>query len=376
MKIHSSDFSELDRAGYNFAHSAGKKTYTLLGLGGAGDITGSGARQAEDAGSRRAHHRHRHEVQQRAPRRSDIDLHYDGVRSLLTFDRAIFTDAGGQLSLTGTVAFPDQGPSPGFDIGVDAANYPIDRAMAAVNLKMNVGGGTGTGKLIVTGNPDAGKVTFLNLVINQSTSQLRLSGDVNWMPGKGTTRFNLDLAARDFPVKSILTFLDLTTFPVTGQLTGTLHLDGPKTALEGAGAVTIRNGTIYGEPVDVATADIAFTKGTLKATNVSVTAPAGELKGEAELNLNTNQFSYNITSSSIDLSKVKLLESLKTLLGGNVILTSSGAGTFDQPELVIEATLNEATLRGLTLPPGSAPPTLYIAIRNGRLDGPRLDRKR
>ncbi|PYQ52939.1 MAG: hypothetical protein DMF59_03085, partial [Acidobacteria bacterium] len=41
MKIHSDDFSELDRIGYNFAHSAGKKTYTLLGLGGAGDINGT-----------------------------------------------------------------------------------------------------------------------------------------------------------------------------------------------------------------------------------------------------------------------------------------------------------------------------------------------
>ena len=41
VKIHSTDFSELDRIGYNFAHSAGKKTYTLLGLGGAGDITGN-----------------------------------------------------------------------------------------------------------------------------------------------------------------------------------------------------------------------------------------------------------------------------------------------------------------------------------------------
>src|SRR5256885_1139318 len=40
-KIHSEDFSELDRIGYNFAHSAGKKTYTLLGLGGAGDISGT-----------------------------------------------------------------------------------------------------------------------------------------------------------------------------------------------------------------------------------------------------------------------------------------------------------------------------------------------
>ena len=367
MKIHSNDFAELDRAGFNFAHSAGKKTYTLLGLGGAGDISGTVKGRlkvpevvAHITGTGTKYNN----VLLGA---SDIDLRYSGAKSLMTFDRAIFTDAGGRMSLTGTVAFPDHGPSPRFDIGLEATNYPIDRAMAAVNLKMNVGGGTGTGKIVVTGTPDAGKVSFLNLIINQGRSQLRLSGDVNWLPGKGTTRFDLDIAAREFPVKSILTFLDLSTFPVTGALTGTLHLEGPKSALEGAGAVTIRNGTIYGEPVDVATADIVFTKGTLKATNVSVTAPAGSLKGEAELNLTTNQFSYNITSSSIDLSKIKLLESLRNLLGGNVILSSSGAGSFDQPELVIEATLNNATLQGLSLPPGSAPPSLYIAIRNGKL---------
>lgn len=367
LKIHSNDFSELDRVGYNFAHSAGKKTYDLLGLGGAGDITGSVQGKlktpqvvAHIVGTGTKYNN----VLLGA---SNIDLHYDGPKSVLTFDRATFTEEGGRLALTGTVAFPDRGPSPQFDIAVDATNYPIDRAMEAVSLKMNVGGGTGTGKLIVTGTPDAGKVTFVNLIINQGTSQLRLAGDVNWAPGKGTTRFDLDIAARDFPVKSILTFLDLNTFPVTGSLTGTLHLEGLKSALEGAGAVTVRKGTIYGEPVDMATADIAFTKGTLKATNITVVSPAGQVKGEAELNLTTNQFSYNISSSSIDLSKVGLLASLKNLLGGNVVLTSSGAGTFDQPELVVEATLNQATLSGLTLPADAPPPSLYIAIRGGKL---------
>ena len=38
LKIHSTDFSELDRIGYNFAHSAGKKTYTLLGLAEIGGV--------------------------------------------------------------------------------------------------------------------------------------------------------------------------------------------------------------------------------------------------------------------------------------------------------------------------------------------------
>ena len=35
------------------------------------------------------------------------------------------------------------------------------------------------------------------------------------------------------------------------------------------------------------------------ATNINVTSPAGTATGQAELNLNTNQFNYSIHSSSI-----------------------------------------------------------------------------
>jgi outer membrane protein assembly complex protein YaeT len=38
-----------------------------------------------------------------------------------------------------------------------------------------------------------------------------------------------------------------------------------------------------------------------------------------------------------------------------------------KPELVIEAKLNQASLRGLNLPPDAPPPALYIAVRNGQL---------
>ena len=87
----------------------------------------------------------------------------------------------------------------------------------------------------------------------------------------------------------------------------------------------------------------------------------------AELNLNTNQFNYSIESGSINLSKVNALSAIAGLLGGNLTITSTGAGTFEQPELVVNATLNQATLKGLNLPAGSAAPTIYIAIRNGQL---------
>ncbi|MGZ8830004.1 MAG: AsmA family protein, partial [Thermoanaerobaculia bacterium] len=90
LKIHSTDFSDLDRAGFNFAHSAGKRMYTLLGLGGSGDVSGTVKGKlktpqvvAHITGSRVKYNNV-------LLGNADIDLHYDGVKFVMTFDRAIF----------------------------------------------------------------------------------------------------------------------------------------------------------------------------------------------------------------------------------------------------------------------------------------------
>jgi Outer membrane protein/protective antigen OMA87 len=366
LKIHSSDFAELDRLAYNFANPGGRNSYTLLGLGGSGDVSSSvhGRLQAPAIVAR---------VDSRGMKfnnvllgDAEIDFHREGTNSRLTFDRATFHDSAGRLGMTGTLTFPDVGPSPQFDIALDAVNYPIERADQAVSLKLGLKG-TGTGHLVVTGDGDDGKVTFANFVVHEAKGDLRLSGTVAWAPGKGNTTYDLDIVTTSFPVAGIITFLDLGTLPVTGEVSGRLHLIGPKTTLGGSGQMTIANGTIGGEPVTSARADVNFTKGALKATNVTVVAPAGTITGEAQVDFGTNEFSYTIKSSSIDLSRLKLLSSLAGVLGGNITLTSTGAGTLTQPELVLEATLNQATLSGLNLPADAPPPKLYIAIRDGKL---------
>src|SRR3954470_14799469 len=366
MKIHSSDFAELDKIGYNFARSAGKNTYTLLGLGGSGDITGNvrGKIKAPEVVARIVSSGTKYNNILLGD--ADIDLRYDGAKSQLTFEHATFRDGAARMAIAGTITFPDRGPSPLFDLAIDALNYDVGRAMQVVNLKLAVKG-IGIGKLVVTGTPDEGKVTFANLLVHNAKGDLRLNGTVAWLPGKGNTVFDLNIDTTSFPIADIITFLDLGTVPVSGDVSGHLHIAGPKSKLEGAGAITIANGSIYGEPVTSAKADITFTKGAMKATNVTVVAPAGTITGEAQVDFGTNQFSYTIKSSSIDLSKLKVLSSLAGLLGGNITLSSTGAGTLTQPELVLEATLNEATLKGLNLPPDAPPPTIYIAIRNGQL---------
>ena len=366
MTIRSTDFAELDRIGYNFAHAADKRDYTLLGLGGAGTITGTVKGPIDKplvvANITASQTRYNEVLLGDA----DIALRYDGTKSVLTFDRAVFRDAGGSIAINGTVGFPETG-GPRFDIAVDASGYPAQRAIDAVGLDLKIGSGLATGKMVVAGTPENGRATFANVVIRRADATLRLNGDVNWLPGEGNAVFDLDIAATNFPIADIAAFLDFEGVPVAGDLTGTLRIKGPKDKLEGSGTVTVRKGSIMGEPIDLASADIAFTEGRMKATNVVVRAPAGEIRGEAELDLGTEKFSYTITSSALDPAKLKILAGLGDLFGGTLTIKSTGAGTFTQPELVVEVALSNAILRGLELPAGTAPPSLYLAIRGGKL---------
>lgn len=367
MDIRSTDFSELDRLGYNFAHSAGKTDYELLGLGGAGTIagsirgpidtpqvevaiSGSGARYNEillgDAG---------------------ITLRYNGSSGTLTFAPAVFTDVSGRLTLNGDVVFPESGPGPRFDLALEAAGYPAQRAIDAIGLDLQIGEGLATGRMVIAGHGDEGRATFSDLIIRRADATLALNGTIHWMPGEGNLELDLDVVATDFPVADIASFLDFADLPVAGDLTGTLKIAGRKESLEGSGSVVIRRGTILDEPIDLASADIIFSEGRMRATNVLVQARAGEIRGEAEIDLGGERFSYTITSGGLDASKISALAAVAELFGGRIVLSSTGAGTFDDPELVVEARLEEAALRGLTLPEGSAPPSLYLAVRDGRL---------
>jgi|GEM_PF-292433 len=365
-QIHSRDLADLDHIAFNLAHSLGKKNYTILGLGGSATASGTIEGRFKDPLVVAAIEGQHVLYNQVDLGDTALGLRYDGKTSRLTFERGRFNLDGGQLDIAGTVDFPDQGSSPRFDLRLAAAGYPVKRALDAIDLKLDLDG-VGTGNLVVAGTPDRGNVRFTNFVVTRDKSKLRLNGLIAWLPGKGNVEFNLDVGADGVDVQQIITFLDLGKIPATGDVTGTLHLEGTKAKLEGAGAVSLRNGALFGEPIDVATADLLFTQGSLKASNVEVHAPAGVLKGEADIDLTGERFSYVLQPATIDVSKLKTAGALSKFLGGTVSISSTGAGTFTAPEIVVEASLDNGTITGIQLPPGSAPPKIYLAIRNGQL---------
>jgi outer membrane protein assembly complex protein YaeT len=366
VKIDSSDFSELDRIGFNFARAADKNDYELLGLGGRGTITGSvkgTIKEPTVVAHITASGTTYNEV---VLGDSEIDLLYDGKKSVLTFERAVFQDGPARLAMEGTITFPASGPSPRFDLLIDARGWSVEQALALVELELEASG-TGTGILRVTGTPESGQVRFERLQIAKNGSQLNLDGLVRWLPGEGNVSFDLDIGATDFPVSEIASFLDLGELPVTGLVTGTLHIEGPKNNLEGAGHVVVRKGTVFGEPIDEASADLLFDAGSIRARNATVRSPAGLITGEAEYHFESERFSYVVTSADVQLAAVSALGELGRAIGGRLVMTSSGAGTGAQPEIVVEGRIIGAKFPGLELPEGASEPQFYFAIRNGEL---------
>lgn len=366
VAIDSRDFGELDRIGFNFARAAGRNDYEVLGLGGSGKVTGTVRGPIERpqviariAGSDTAYN----DVDLGE---SSIDLRYDGERGNLIFESARFREGDATLTLRGTIGFPERGPSPTFDLAIDANGWDVQRALRVVELEL-AANGAATGSLTVSGTGDAGTVRFGGLRIARGESSLNLNGSIAWLPGEGNLDFDLDVGADRFPVADIAAFLDFAELPVRGALTGTLHLEGPKAALEGAGSVMIRDGSIYGEPFEVASGDLLFTSGSLDATNLTVTFPAGTVTGTARTRFADESFEFNLRSDSIDVSRLEIAKAIRPFFSGRLRIESSGSGTFEQPNLRVVATVAEGTINGVAVPQGSEPPIFTLAIQDGRI---------
>lgn len=364
--IQSDDFTELDRLAVNFGRSLGSEDFELLGLGGSGTITGTVRGEIGNPVVKASIEARNARYNNVPIGTASVDLTWTGARETLTLADGRFVRDGAELELDGTIRFPESG-EPVFDLAMNAESWPVQEALDLVNLEIEGGTGLATGRLTVKGTPDRGTVRFDDMLVRQEASRLALNGSVDWLPGEGNLSFDLDVGAESYPVGDIAAFLDFADLPIEGDITGTLHLEGPIDTLGGAGTVTLRNGSIAGEPIDVAVADLRFDRGSLDVRHFEVTAPAGVLIGEASYDFESGEFTYVVQPTTIDLALVEALESLEGLVGGKLQITSSGAGTIEDPELVIEATLVDGTILGNPIPEDAEQPRFYLAVRDGDL---------
>lgn len=360
-KIQSTSFAEVDRLWANLARAFGDEAWEIL------EIQGSGTLDASVAGRMDAPmvgievHADGFSFGSLMLERADGRIRFDGVRQDLWFDDARFERGAGELVVRERVGL--RGEEPELALTVELHDWDVEQLLQFLELDMPVKG-LASGTVSVEGVPTAARATFDPLVILDDEATLRLSGDASWTPEEKGLAFDLDVGLVEVPFETVAGVLDLgSDLPLSGSTSGTVRLEGPLTGVTGAGSVALDRGILLGEPFERIATELVINEGVVRLSNLDIRMPAGFVKGNAKYDFAQDRFGYVIEASELDIEKLRGYPTLKQALTGKLILLSSGAGSLEAPEIVLDARVKDAIF--LEVPVAEPGVSLYATLRNG-----------
>jgi translocation and assembly module TamB len=133
------------------------------------------------------------------------------------------------------------------------------------------------------------------------------------------------------------------SYPITGTVDLHLQVTGTRAAPQGQGHVLLRNGSVYGEPVDRFSSDLNFNGEEAELQNIQLTHYESKVTGSATYNDSNHAFRFNLAGDNFDLTRVSVLQSGRIAVTGRADFTASGSGTLEQPTLNAAIHLHDLT---------------------------------
>jgi translocation and assembly module TamB len=134
--------------------------------------------------------------------------------------------------------------------------------------------------------------------------------------------------------------------PVTGTVNLDVSASGTIHSLIGGGAVTLTNGTAYGESYQKIAVTIAAEGQQVSATKVLVDAHGVSITGSAGYNLGSKQIRAQVSGSNLLLSKFDTVRKAEPDAEGVLSFTAIANGTFEQPDLHARLSLEKISVQG------------------------------
>ena len=122
-------------------------------------------------------------------------------------------------------------------------------------------------------------------------------------------------------------------YPITGIVDLHLRLAGSRAAPQGQGHVQLRDGSIYGEPVERFSSDLSFNGEDVEARNIQLKHYESTVAGGGNYNSSSHAFGFNLTGENFDLARLPVLQSARVAVTGRADFTATGSGTLEQPSL-------------------------------------------
>jgi translocation and assembly module TamB len=120
-------------------------------------------------------------------------------------------------------------------------------------------------------------------------------------------------------------------YPLSGQVSGEVQVEGPENELRGSGHLAMKNGTAWRQVVRSATAVVMFKKNEAQLRNILVMSDAMQLSGDARINVETSEFGFNLKGTEVRIENIRALREKKINATGQAIFEASGSGTPGAP---------------------------------------------
>ncbi len=170
------------------------------------------------------------------------------------------------------------------------------------------------------------------LTSNFAGSKIRLNGNTELAHDYRT---NADATIGNLPIERILTLAKRTDIPAKGNLTCTLHFTGTPHQPQGNADFDLANAVLYGEPIDHVRAKVSYLADKIDISNFEVVSGPSQLTLDAKFdhpvgNFEAGNLQFQVTSSRIDLGRIRNIQKMRPGLGGSVQISANGAATIQQ----------------------------------------------
>jgi len=121
-------------------------------------------------------------------------------------------------------------------------------------------------------------------------------------------------------------------YPISGDLSAKISLEGSQLAPAGSGSATLANVQAYGEPIKNLTAKFNAANGSIVST-LNVTAAAGAIDASLSYTPKTKAYKVKLDAPAVVLEKLQTVQAKNLPLTGTISASVKGEGTIDNPQL-------------------------------------------
>lgn len=202
------------------------------------------------------------------------------------------------------------------------------------------------------------KTARFDLQANPSEFSLRNGSLINAQQGQAS--FNASVTLRDWsyeaanPIRANLTVQQLRMsdvqrlagqhYPISGDLSAKLSLQGSQLDPAGSGTAQIANARAYNEPIQNLSLQFHAASGTVVST-LNVAAPAGTINADLSYTPKTKAYKVRLDAPSLTLQKLQTIQAKGLELTGTVNASANGEGTLDNPQLTASVQLPQLKVR-------------------------------